>query len=209
MELAQETEKKAGKLRLPCVFSNGAMFQAGSKLTVNGIAAPGERVRGEIRRGREIISAGSAMAGADGRFAMNLATPGPSFTEHTLVIETAYDCRRVENVLFGEMWIATGQSNMELELQNAKDGAKYLSKLDAGTPVRYYYTPKVATAEEAEAEFQVTFLSAVCEDSALTLLTKELGEDMEFWTMEYGRVYYRVMKEHRDSILLLDVPSVP
>ena len=35
-------------------------------------------------------------------------------------------------------------------------------------------------------------------------MTKELGEDMEFWTMEYGRVYYRVMKEHRDSILLLD-----
>ena len=35
-------------------------------------------------------------------------------------------------------------------------------------------------------------------------MTKELGEDMEFWTIEYGRVYYRVMKEHRDSILLLD-----
>ena len=35
-------------------------------------------------------------------------------------------------------------------------------------------------------------------------MSNELGEDMEFWTMEYGRVYYRVMKEHRDSILLLD-----
>ena len=35
-------------------------------------------------------------------------------------------------------------------------------------------------------------------------MVKELGEDMDFWTVEYGRAYYRVMKEHRDSILLLD-----
>ena len=112
--MVQETVKKTEKLKLPCVYSNGAMFQAGSKLTVNGIAAPGERVRGEIRKGREIVSAGSAMVGADGRFALTLTTPVPSFAEHTLIIETAYDCRRIENVLFGELWIASGQSNMEM-----------------------------------------------------------------------------------------------
>ena len=33
---------------------------------------------------------------------------------------------------------------------NAKDGAKYLAELNKDTPIRYYYTPKVATAEEAE-----------------------------------------------------------
>jgi len=105
---------KECRMKLPCVFSNGAMFQAGSKLTVNGIAAPGERVRGEIKRGREIVSAGSALVGQNGKFALTLTTPVPSFTEHTLVISTADECRRIENVLFGEMWIATGQSNMEL-----------------------------------------------------------------------------------------------
>lgn len=43
------------------------------------------------------------------------------------------------------------------------------------------------------------FLSQIFEAMA-----KELGEDMEFWSLEYGRVYYHFMKEHRDEILLLD-----
>ena len=35
-------------------------------------------------------------------------------------------------------------------------------------------------------------------------MSKELGEEIDFWTVEYGRVYYHFMKEHRDPILLLD-----
>lgn len=35
-------------------------------------------------------------------------------------------------------------------------------------------------------------------------MSRELGEDIDFWTLEYGRVYYHFMKEQRDSILLLD-----
>lgn len=54
------------------------------------------------------------------------------------------------NVCIGEVWLAGGQSNMELELQNAKDGAEYLSKMTADMPVRFYYTNKAKTVEEAE-----------------------------------------------------------
>lgn len=35
-------------------------------------------------------------------------------------------------------------------------------------------------------------------------MSKGLGEDIDFWTVEYGRIYYHFMKEHRDSILLLE-----
>ena len=35
-------------------------------------------------------------------------------------------------------------------------------------------------------------------------MAQELGEEINFWTLEYGRVYFHFMKEHRDSILLLD-----
>lgn len=53
------------------------------------------------------------------------------------------------NVSIGEVWLAGGQSNMELELQNAKDGKEYLSKLTADMPIRFYYTNKAKTVSHA------------------------------------------------------------
>ena len=70
--------------------------------------------------------------------------------ESHMTVTDGTDTLTFYNVIVGEVWFLGGQSNMELELQNAKDGAEYLSQLDENTPVRYYYTPKVATAEQAQ-----------------------------------------------------------
>ena len=53
-----------------------------------------------------------------------------------------------EDVAVGEVWLAGGQSNMELELKDADEGACLLKE---GIPesVRYYYTPKLAYKDEA------------------------------------------------------------
>lgn len=57
------------------------------------------------------------------------------------------------NVCIGEVWLAGGQSNMERELKDSKDGDKYLSQMTADMPVRFYYTNKMNTVEKAvEAE---------------------------------------------------------
>lgn len=89
------------------------------------------------------------------------------------------------DVAVGEVWLCGGQSNMELELQGAKDGDKYLAELDESLPVRYYYTPKVATAEEAEREGEKTRWSKAGSESSKNWsavgfhfakkLSKELG----------------------------------
>lgn len=68
----------------------------------------------------------------------------------TLTVTDGTDTITFTDIAIGEVWLCGGQSNMELEIQNAKDGAKYLAELNKDTPIRYYYTPKVATAEEAE-----------------------------------------------------------
>ncbi|MCH5325381.1 MAG: sialate O-acetylesterase [Eubacterium sp.] len=45
------------------------------------------------------------------------------------------------NIMVGEVWLAGGQSNMELELQNCKGGKETL-ETDKDTNVRFYYTQK-------------------------------------------------------------------
>lgn len=35
-------------------------------------------------------------------------------------------------------------------------------------------------------------------------ITEALGDDIDFWTNDYGRVFFSTMKKHRETILLLD-----
>lgn len=36
------------------------------------------------------------------------------------------------------------------------------------------------------------------------ILAKEHGEELDFWSIEYGIAFFTVMKNHRDTILMLD-----
>ena len=73
----------------------------------------------------------------------------------SLVITCGAIQKVFRNVAIGEVWLAGGQSNMEYELRNDRNGAEEL-KGCSGENVRYYYTPKCAMSgaelEAAEAE---------------------------------------------------------
>lgn len=51
------------------------------------------------------------------------------------------------NVAVGEVWFCGGQSNMEYELHNDRNGAEELKNC-AGENVRFYYTPKCAMLDD-------------------------------------------------------------
>lgn len=51
---------------------------------------------------------------------------------------------RFTGIDIGEVWLAGGQSNMELELQNAEGGQEILKHGEELNRIRFYYTPKVA-----------------------------------------------------------------
>jgi len=55
-----------------------------------------------------------ATTDADGAFALPLTTPAPSFAPHAIRVTCGGDEHLMENVLFGELWLASGQSNMEM-----------------------------------------------------------------------------------------------
>lgn len=101
----------AAEVRLPAILSDHMVLQRADRVPVWGWAAPNERV--SVRFGQQ---ARSVQAGPDGRWRVELdlatAPPGPG------VLRVRGDTNEivVNDVLVGEVWLASGQSNMEKPL---------------------------------------------------------------------------------------------
>ena len=125
------------------MFSDRMVLQRSKAVNIFGKGDDGTVITAEIGANK------AACTVKDGKWRCVL--PPMSAAEGlTLTVTDGTNTVTFNDVAVGEVWFLGGQSNMELELQNAKDGAKYLAELTEETPVRYYYTPKVANAEEAE-----------------------------------------------------------
>lgn len=98
------------QLRLPKLFTDGMVLQQKSRVAVWGWAEPGATVR--VKPSWSLCSA-KATAGADGRWQVSLRTPkagGP----HSLTLSSGAETVKLSDVLCGEVWICSGQSNMEM-----------------------------------------------------------------------------------------------
>jgi sialate O-acetylesterase len=91
------------------LFNHHAVLQQGMAVPVWGDASPGERVTVEIA-GQSV----SATAGADGKWSVRLA-PMEAGGPHTLTI-SGKNKLTFTDVLVGEVWVCSGQSNMERQL---------------------------------------------------------------------------------------------
>src|SRR5262245_31985498 len=104
-----------GDVRLPAIFTDHMVLQQGQKNRVWGFADPGEEVIVTIAGQRQ-----TAKADSKGKWQLTLdalSVGGP----HTLAV-TGKNKLAVEDVLVGEVWICSGQSNMQWEVRQANDG---------------------------------------------------------------------------------------
>lgn len=101
-------------LLLEGLFQDHAMFQRGAPIPVWGRARPGEGVT--LRFAGKTVK---TVAGRDGRWSADLpatAAGGP----YELVAQSASGASQtVADVLVGDVWLCSGQSNMELEVGRA------------------------------------------------------------------------------------------
>ena len=111
-----------GGLQMPMVYSDNMVLQRGQPLKIQGIANAGEKVTVSI--GRQKCS---TLAGTDGKWSVVLQplATGPSYT---LSVSTPTRKLVYRNVLAGEVWLCSGQSNMEFYLQRATTGKEDIAK---------------------------------------------------------------------------------
>jgi sialate O-acetylesterase len=103
-------ELLAGDLWLPSIFSDHMVLQRGMPVPVWGTATPGVKVTVKLA-GQSAV----ANAGEDGRWRVDLAAltdPGP----FTLEVSTPAASCSFTDVLAGEVWLCSGQSNMDFTL---------------------------------------------------------------------------------------------
>ncbi|MBO6239000.1 MAG: hypothetical protein J6N50_09405, partial [Bacteroidales bacterium] len=99
------------QLRLPGVFSDGMVLQRGKPAAVWGTADPGARVT--VQFARQTVR---TRAAADGSWQVALAPMEASMEPRILTVRSGRERREYRDVLVGEVWLASGQSNMEFNM---------------------------------------------------------------------------------------------
>ncbi|HOV69089.1 MAG TPA: sialate O-acetylesterase [Clostridia bacterium] len=124
-------------IKLPAVFSDNALYQQRSELNIHGYAKEGAELSAMLVDSKgNVYSSNKTVVNSEGRFEISISTPPASFKQYRLVLNDGEDyC--IENILFGELWLAAGQSNMEFKHNNMPGSREYISKL-AGKVIRFY-----------------------------------------------------------------------
>lgn len=129
------------ELKLPTVFSDGMVLQRGQKVAVWGWADPGAEVIVSFA-GQEK----SAKSDADGKFMVRLKKMKASAEPQLLLVKSGGDSVEIKNVLVGEVWLCSGQSNMAMTV--AKSDGFEKEKVAANHPlIRMYITSRTVSTE--------------------------------------------------------------
>ncbi len=116
------------------IFSDNMVLQRGVNASVWGTANPGEKIVVEING---LVS--STQATADGKWMVRL----PEFTAggpYELIVKGENEVK-FKDVMFGDVWVASGQSNMAFRLESSNNGAEEVK--NANDPdIRLFYVPR-------------------------------------------------------------------
>lgn len=101
-----------GALRLPAVIGNHAVIQAGKPVVIWGWATPGHEVSVSFASQRGPTQRATAKTAADGRWSCTLPAQPAGIAAEIDVRTLSEPPLKVADVLTGEVWLCSGQSNM-------------------------------------------------------------------------------------------------
>ena len=152
---------------MPSVIASGMVLQRDAAVPIWGWAEAGEEVSLLLRSPDQKEEFLRTVADAKGNWRVSLS-PRPAGGPYTLSIEGS-NTIELEDVLFGEVWLCSGQSNMEWPVAMSKD-----SELEIGTAnypeIRLFHVPKLPAGSpmpDLEASWQSTSPETIATFSAV------------------------------------------
>lgn len=137
--LAQDTQA-----RLYTVYGNGMLFEQNKAAIFAGEGIPGSIIKVQLlNENAWPIRTASGRVNEDGTFEVSFIAPAGSYSEYTVELTQDGDkFATLENVVFGELWLASGQSNMMYPLsQSAKGNEMFSSGQKLSKWLRVLYEP--------------------------------------------------------------------
>nr|AGS51835.1 sialic acid-specific 9-O-acetylesterase [uncultured bacterium contig00066] len=138
------------------IFSDDMVLQHGKPVPVWGTGVEGSTIRVVWESSQQVEAKTKVY---NGKWTLMLA-PLAAGKHGELVVSDGTDEIRFKNVVTGDVWFAGGQSNMEMELVNCKNGVEELAAC-ANPDIRFYDVVKRAVVdddylrEEAASKWQV------------------------------------------------------
>ena len=103
------------QVKLSPIFSNNMVLQQGIEIPVWGWASAGEKVTVTLEKGKA-----TAKANKEGKWTLKL--PAMNYGGPFTMTIKGKNMLTIENIMIGEVWVCSGQSNMEFYLINSKNG---------------------------------------------------------------------------------------
>ncbi len=130
-------------IKLPVVFSDGMVLQRDTRLKIKGWASPGEKVK-LIFNGKNYNSTADKI----GNWAIELP-PQKAGGPFEMIFRGQNEIK-VSNILFGDVWICSGQSNMVLPMERVRE--KYPDEIaSANYPeIRNFFIPTATNLNGAQ-----------------------------------------------------------
>ncbi|MEC7449199.1 MAG: sialate O-acetylesterase [Planctomycetota bacterium] len=165
------------ELRLPAFFSDHMVLQQGKPLSVWGWADPGKQV--ELKFKGDSIQ---TETNAQGRWTATLPPQDASSIGTELTIQTVDKTIVITDVLVGEVWFASGQSNMVFSMNRVPDYQSIIESANEPS-IRFFNASQVTAVKpqtDIEGKWQLTTPSSIGGFSAVAyFFAKKLHEELD------------------------------
>ncbi|NBD27021.1 sialate O-acetylesterase [Paenibacillus glycinis] len=137
---------------LPTFFNDGMLFQQKKSMNIWGYADEGKNIKVEIFKGNETtaLETKTAVSTASRRWDVSLSPRDGSYDSYKIVVsEGTTIIQSIKDVAIGELWLASGQSNMALNVGSAMTGALEVANANNHN-IRFFLVPNYPAGQTGE-----------------------------------------------------------
>lgn len=145
------------ELTVPAVISSGMVLNQESSAPIWGTAEPGQPIQVTASWADGTAAELQGTADSEGRWSLVLRTPSASKEPASITIRAGEDSLQLDDVLVGEVWLCSGQSNMEWKLEAVIDEARERGELPPDMTalepkhIRHFIVPRSLATEPQSA----------------------------------------------------------
>ncbi len=113
------------KIELYSIYSDNMLFQQNETAIIKGIGSKGDKISLELEKDSETIATDETIADKNGKFSLSFKAPEGSYQKYKIILKcNGKQLIELKNIVFGELWLSAGQSNMMYPLSQEKYGSK-------------------------------------------------------------------------------------